>query len=113
MITLSILNQKGGVAKTTTAVTLAHGLAKLGNRVLLVDLDAQGNVADAKGKPLQVAFNGYTRKDGSTSPMTGYIYPDTPRIVRSRMMDNPTGTTFHRCGLGKRTVKNGRAVKIN
>jgi len=46
---LAFVNQKGGVAKTTTAVTIAHGLAREGLRVLLVDLDAQGNCADALG----------------------------------------------------------------
>ena len=49
MKTIAILNQKGGVGKTTTAVTLAHGLAMAGLVTLLVDLDAQGNVADALG----------------------------------------------------------------
>ncbi len=51
MKTLAIMNQKGGVGKTTTATTLGHGLARQGHSVLLVDLDAQGNVADALGLP--------------------------------------------------------------
>jgi chromosome partitioning protein len=47
--TIAILNQKGGVGKTTTAVTLASGFARQDCRVLLVDLDTQGNVADSLG----------------------------------------------------------------
>jgi chromosome partitioning protein len=46
---LSIYNQKGGIAKTTTSVNLAVCLAALGRSVLLVDLDAQGNATRSIG----------------------------------------------------------------
>lgn len=46
---LAVMNQKGGTGKTTTTVNLAHGLALKGHSVLVVDVDAQGNVGVCLG----------------------------------------------------------------
>src|SRR4051812_8058955 len=46
---IAIANQKGGVAKTTTVVHLGVAIAELGKRVLLVDLDPQGHLAEGFG----------------------------------------------------------------
>ena len=66
---VAVANQKGGVGKTTTAVNLSSCVAALGKKVLIVDLDPQGNTTTGYGIPKRsVELGTYEMLIGEAEP---------------------------------------------
>ncbi|MCS7037436.1 MAG: ParA family protein [Saprospiraceae bacterium] len=68
---VSLLNHKGGVGKTTSAINIGAGLVELGKKVLLVDLDPQANLTISLGIPRQrYTIYEALRGEGELTPVT-------------------------------------------